>query len=202
MLFQINKYLPKNIRCWAYSAVPNDFNPRYYAVERTYWYIWYESNIENFYFEEVEKSKNLLIGRKNFLNFSKKDKDVNDTIREISSITIKRNKNTIIFIITGQSFLWQQCRRIVSHLVQIGNSEINIDETKRLLSDLENTKKPFPLPAENLILTDIKYSDINFISENAIIKKIMQQITSKINIKRNQISLLTQYLDLLTKCLQ
>ena len=199
MLFQINKYLPKNIRCWAYTPVSQEFNPRFLAIERTYMYIWHEPKIEVLDLNEIKKSAEILIGEHNFANFSKKDDPNQITIRKLNCITVEKNDSVLLFELKAQSFLWQQCRRIVSHLIQIGKYEVNLDETRKLLEIFSMSEKPYPLPPQNLILTDIKYSEVSFITETVIIKKVLLNLKSLLHNKRNETSLIEKYIRLFSK---
>lgn len=192
-LFQINSFLPKNIRCWAYSIVSDGFHPRFDAVDRQYTYIWYEPNINSLNYNEMLNSANKLIGEKNFINFAKKDDSNQKTIRTITSITIEKKEFVFVFNIIGKSFLWQQCRRIVSHLIQIGKGEVLIEETIRLLDNTPKIEKPYPFPSVNLILSNISYENIIFIQEKTIIKKIANHLDSFLLDKKRDVHFLEQF---------
>ncbi len=193
-LYRINTYLPKNIRCWAYSVVPNEFNPRFNALERQYQYIYSLRPNDNLEIELMNETKNLLIGSHNFINFAKKDsKDVNYN-RKITEITIQSNENQLVFTIKAQSFLWQQCRRITAHLIQIGKRQVDSTYTKKLLNNTGKIVKPTPLPPENLILTNIIYNDIIFEEDKAIKLKISQLIEEELYEIRKKRALLNSLL--------
>ena len=161
-LQRINIYLPKNIHCWAYAIVQSDFHPRYDAIKRKYVYI-YSINIdEDLDIELMREASTLLHGLHNFINFAKRDVAVTNYNREILKIGIEKETGEILISLEAKSFLWQQCRRITSHLIQVGKKQATIEDTKLLLTTFENTTKPSPLPAENLILTEILYHNINF----------------------------------------
>ena len=201
LLHRINSHLSKNIRCWAYAAVEVDFSPRFSATERTYLYIWREPEGKTLDLDFMKTAAQRLIGTHNFRNFSKSD-DQKNTIRRLNSIKItqEQQNSSYLFLIKGQSFLWQQCRRIVSHLTEIGRSDIDQVTTVKLLEDNTNLKRPGPLPPENLTLIDISYKpNISFLVEKGIIKKITQDLRTQINFTNIKLSFLDNYYKMLTK---
>ena len=93
-----------------------------------------------------------------------------------------QNKNSqVIFTIRAKSFLWQQCRRITAHLIQIGKKQVDLKYTEKLLQNSGKITKPTPLPPENLILTNILYNDIIFQEDKAIKLKLLQTIEEELN---------------------
>lgn len=179
-LHRINANLPQNIRCWAFALVSIDFHPRFYALERIYHYVYTINQLEKLDIKSMKESSKLLIGTHNFVNFAKKDTDDDNFTREIKEITLHTHENQIIFSIKAKSFLWQQCRRITAHLIQIGKKQVNISYTKQLLLNSGNVIKPTPLPPENLILTNILYENVIFQEDEAIKLKTIQNIEEEL----------------------
>lgn len=197
ILFRINKFLPLNIRCWSYAIVSEDFHPRFDALERSYYYVYTKDSSEVLNIILMQEASKLLIGKHNFVNFAKRDTPDDKYTRDLRELTIKESEDVIIFYLSAKSFLWQQCRRIVAHLIQIGKRELLINDTKKLLSMTENVVKPTPSPPENLILSDIKYANVHFIEEEPIKLKINQLILAEIYQGRKKENSLTFFLNLL-----
>lgn len=186
-LHRINAKLPQNIRCWAVALVSIDFHPRFNAVERSYHYIYTIKPGDMLALPLMNESIKLLIGTHNFVNFAKKDTEDDNFTRKINEITIQTHNNQIIFSIKAKSFLWQQCRRLTAHLVQIGKRQVNISYTEQLLLNSGTIIKPTPLPPENLILTNIIYENVVFQADEAIKLKIIQNIEEELyHIKRKE----------------
>ena len=122
----------------------------------------------------MEDSKKLLIGVHNFVNFAKKDSDLDKYEREVNEIKIKNLDDRIIFSIKAKSFLWQQCRRVFAHLIQIGKKQTDLKYTEKLLYNDGKIIKPTPLPPEFLVLTNISYKNIKFTEDGSIKLKILQ----------------------------
>ena len=198
-LFRINKFLPLNIRCWSYAIVTGDFHPRFDALERSYIYIYTKDRSDDLNIHLMNQASKILIGTHNFINFAKKDSKDDKYTRELREITIKESNDALIFFLSAKSFLWQQCRRIVAHLIQIGKRELSIDDTIKLLSTTDKAVKPTPISPENLILTDIKYENVHFIEEEAIKLKIHQIILSEIYEGKKKENSLSFFLNFLGK---
>lgn len=175
-LYRINTNLPKSIRCWAYSEVMPEFHPRFDAVERTYQYSWYEPGLSELNWNLAIKNSQKLIGFHDFQNFAKKDNPNPDTKRKITAITIKLIKDDLVLIeLRAPSFLWQQCRRISSHLLQLARNEVDVTSTLKLLAS-PVINKPQPLPPDFLTLTEVKYLNIHFNIDKYIIEKIVDDL--------------------------
>ncbi|MFX1250433.1 MAG: tRNA pseudouridine(38-40) synthase TruA [Promethearchaeota archaeon] len=157
----INSNLPKDIRVWALAKVPKSFHPSFDATQRKYVYFMVNTGLNVF---EMQKACKLLVGTHNFKNFAKKDKSRTvNTIRTLDDLYIENKEPNILKIVfKAQGFLWEQCRRIASHLFDIGLQQKNLDDTRALLSQ-NKLPIPSPLPAEALILEKIDYPKISFI---------------------------------------
>ena len=181
ILYRINAHLPKNVISWAYSEVNENFSPRFHAESRTYSYMYVCQDTSKFDLESMKIGALKLIGTHNFRNFCKNDPTVNEYKRKLTSIQITPlNENSIIYFkIIGQSFLWQQVRRTVSHLIELGNHTIKVDETELLLEN-KSKRRPMPLPAEGLILENITYPSITRNYEIPIIQKFQNNLSKEV----------------------
>ena len=123
----LNYNLPKDIRVFKCNRVKKNIDVRRDAIEREYTYriILGDriSPIEYNYFEHIKESldisslqnaTNVFIGKHNFLSFTGRLLPKNsNTIREIKSIKYNFSGRKMDIIISGNSFLYQQVRRIV-----------------------------------------------------------------------------------------
>ncbi|MFX1536361.1 MAG: tRNA pseudouridine(38-40) synthase TruA [Promethearchaeota archaeon] len=156
----INSHLPKDIRAWALAKVPKPFHPSFDATQRKYVYFMVNTGLN---VDEMQKACKLLVGTHNFKNFAKKDRTRTvNTIRALNDLQIENKDEYILKIVfKAQGFLWEQCRRIASHLLDIGLQKKDLDDTRALLSQNKRSI-PSPLPAEFLILEKIDYPKISF----------------------------------------
>ncbi|MFX1512645.1 MAG: hypothetical protein ACFFCQ_08670, partial [Promethearchaeota archaeon] len=131
----------------------------------TYIYFWHDQGYD---IDLMNISAEKLEGQHDFVNFSKKNPDVKSSIRSIDNIVIELQNNLLIFRFSALSWLWEQCRRMVTHLLEVGSKKSSPEDTDKLLAS-PCVKKPSPAPPEFLLLEKIDYADINFnIDKNAL----------------------------------
>ncbi|UCD00913.1 MAG: tRNA pseudouridine(38-40) synthase TruA [Promethearchaeota archaeon] len=163
ILMEINAALPKDIGIWAYTKVPFDFSSRYDALMRHYIYIvprslTYFQNISTLNFKIMQQACKKLEGQHDFANFSKKEKDKINTIRDMYSVKLSKQNNFLVFDFKSKSFLRQQIRRIVKKVLELGKGEIIYKDFLDLF-DSSKEHSYQPVDANGLILWDIKYDD-------------------------------------------
>ncbi len=160
-LNQINTYLPKSISVWAHTEVPDHFHPKSDCKLKSYSYFFYEP--QEIDIGLMKRSAELIEGTHNFRFFTRTDPKRNQEFnRTVKKIEIKRNGPIICFHFSANGFLWQQCRRIVNHLIEIGKNIIAPNVTISLLNCAEGIPRPAPAPPEGLILLRAQYDGIKF----------------------------------------
>jgi tRNA pseudouridine38-40 synthase len=125
------------------------------------------------------------IGKHNFRNFSKRnEKNPN---REIKNIEVEVKDNILIFTITGQSFLWNMVRKMVTSLLLVGYGELEVDTINKLLQPVELRQyiRLRPAPANGLILSDMEYKNIKF-KDSQYAKDKLIEVLKKEYIKHDQ----------------
>jgi tRNA pseudouridine38-40 synthase len=170
IISEINSYLPNEIKIFGCTEVEEKFNPRKKALSRTYSYFLVCD--DSFCIERGRKALNMLIGTHNFHNFAKIEKDKpKNTVKTIDEATMTEIGNNVIQIrITSRSFLWQQIRRMISHLVDVGTDLANFEVTEMLLLESNVSKKPPPAPPEFLVLEKIEYPNLRFFYDQKSVK--------------------------------
>ncbi|MFX0123738.1 MAG: hypothetical protein ACFFAE_08880 [Candidatus Hodarchaeota archaeon] len=186
ILSEINSYLPDSIRALSFTGVPFYFHPRRDAQLRTYSY--FLTVEENFNLSLARKTIEMFVGRHNFHNFAKKDptKEIN-TIKDINSANILIvDDYTYQIRLSSKSFLWQQIRRIIGHLIEVSTGQRDLEYTRQLLSLKPAKFKPAAAPPNNLILEDIQYQEIKFYysqkalqSFNSVLKEHLRAAKTK-----------------------
>ena len=170
ILMEINSILPKEIGIWAYSKVPSHFLSRYNVILRYYIYIVptplsilqekYNINIQL-----MEKACRMLEGRHDFVNFSKRDKEFQLTVRDMESVKLTINEDFLLFHFKSRAFLRQQVRRMVKKILELGKGKINHEEFLQLF---DNSKFISYQPADpnGLVLWDIIFDEkIKFVED-------------------------------------
>ncbi len=176
IISEINSYLPSSIRVISSTQVPEGFNPRKDALERTYSYFLVIT--DEFDVMQAKEVVNNLIGTHDFHNFAKLESQrPKNAIKTIKHASITEISHNIIQIqISSRSFLWQQIRRIISHLTQVATTELTVEYTKKLLVDKSENKKPSPAPPEPLLLEKITFKDIQFIADKKGVESFRKQL--------------------------
>jgi tRNA pseudouridine38-40 synthase len=184
IISEINSYLPDPIRALAISEVPYDFNPRRDPVLRTYSY--FLAGDLNFDYSSVRESLMMIKGTHNFHNFSKRDPPKKKlTTREIKVAEIFPLDNYTYHIrIASKSFLWQQVRRIIGHLIEVSNRDCGTQHTQYLLTSSHVKFKPSPAPPEFLVLENIKFENLQLQYDQKSLRKF--QNTLKDSLMRNR----------------
>tara|TARA_B110000438_G_scaffold281001_1_gene306750 strand:+ start:1357 stop:2100 length:744 start_codon:yes stop_codon:yes gene_type:complete len=121
--FEIRTNFSEDISFLKISFMPDNFNVRRDVEKRIYEY---EINnkllISKINLYQMIQSSYKFIGLHNFMSFAGKNaKD--KFIREIYDINIKKINSSIIFTISGKSFIHQQVRRIIFALIRVGLSK-------------------------------------------------------------------------------
>ena len=184
IISEINSSLTSGIKFFGCTEVEEGFNPRKNATHRTYGYFLIPH--DNFCIERGRKALNMLKGTHNFQNFAKTEKNKpKNTIKTIDeAIITKIDDNVIQIKITSQSFLWQQVRRIISHIVDVGTNFVDFSDTEMLLTESNVNKKPPPAPPEFLILEKIEYPNLRFQYDQKSVKFFKSYLNR--NIKKLQ----------------
>ena len=171
-LSQLNAFLPQDIVTWATASLePSSefFFPNKVATQKTYTYFAPVNN--NIDINEMRRALEMIKGHHDFSNFAKHDptRPHQSTLRtlELADVQIQRvGRNTVLmFTFTGDGFLWQMCRRIVSHVLEIGYHTTSLQRTQELLENKTNLAKPSPYDPRGLILRCVDFpNNVNFIN--------------------------------------
>lgn len=162
ILPEINSYLPESIKAIALTDVPSDFHPRRDAILRTYSY--FLTSMEKFDVTLARETLSLLKGKHDFRNFAKiESAKKKNTVKEIKTAEIfPINNETYQIRIASQSFLWQQVRRIIGHLIETSTGKYSSKQTIHLLESKLDIKKPPAASPLYLILENIQYEKLQF----------------------------------------
>jgi tRNA pseudouridine(38-40) synthase len=165
---QLSAHLPHDIVIWAEVPLDpscNNFHPSKSAVTKTYsYYAPLESNAIDL--DGVQESLNMLLGQHDFANFGKKDpsRPKSHTVRVLhdADVGILEDEwhGVLRFRFTSDGFLWQQCRRMVTHLLDVGYNRTDPGFTKVLLEANSAVEKPFPQNPHGLVLEHIECPSI------------------------------------------
>ena len=166
-LEEINDLFPKDIYVWAKAEVKENFHPRRDALLRTYRLYHYYSNED---LKLMTKAMKKLRGTHDFVKLCKKSDNLQDGSPKSTTLTLEIAKfslqnDLLEFEFSSRSFLWNQVRKMVSLILDIGSGKY----PPEILDEILNppTSKPKggikPVPPDGLVLYDIHYKNIKFI---------------------------------------
>ena len=166
----VNSNLPNDIRIKRIYKVDKDFHARFLAKKRTYKYFINANNestiFNNSYtwvlrdklsLSSMKLSLKYLEGIHDFSSFRSSGCQANSPFRNISSVSLEKNKNIIIFSITANAFLYHMVRNIVGTLVDIGIKKIKPHDLKIIIEKKNRKYCSKMAPAHALFLWNISY---------------------------------------------
>lgn len=139
------------------SAVEVDdaFNPRM-AWKRYYRYVAPSHNIDP---ELFRKATMLFEGHHDFKRFAKNETG-RSTVMSIDKVTVKEEEGLLVTDFCADFFLWNQIRRIMAAVIQVGKGMSSLEDVQAKLDGEEGTfgiAKP-----DGLTLLDVTYPDLHF----------------------------------------
>lgn len=159
----LNDHLPEDLVVWKACRVPEGTRSRT-AEKRLYIYRLemipgWPSDVE---YERFSSACNLFIGQHDFTNFCRLD-SVRSPIRNIDSCQPWQDSSGRIvgFTVVGDSFLWNQIRRMASSLHKFAKKDIELDEIALALEKPEETLDLGLAPADGLILWSLGHRDFS-----------------------------------------
>lgn len=168
LFVSLNKLLPLDIRVKKISKVKDNFSSRLCAKKKTYSYTInikeidpfrrnFEVFIKNIDFTKIKNSMDLFLGVHNFQNFTSKDEDDDNFIREIYEIKLIKKGNRYIFKLTGNGFMKYMVRKIVGTLIALGQNKIDRSYITDNLNSSNRDIVPFTAKPEGLCLEKVYY---------------------------------------------
>lgn len=164
----VNLALPQTVAVTNAEFVPDEFDARFSAIDKTYVYRAYVSpfrkpsldvNHAQLYREvdvsAMQQAASLLVGKHDFAAFQKTGSNLKGTVRTINSFTVEKNGEEIVFTVNGNAFLYNQVRIMVGLLVEVGKGRYSLDDVADMLG---GKKLQFrTMPARGLTLEKVNY---------------------------------------------
>lgn len=166
----LNANLPSDISVKSCKEMPFDFHARYDCKGKEYVYrIWNDKTRNPFldklcYFYKYNVDVDILsqeakafIGKYDFSAFCAAGSSVEDKVREIYSFDVKRADNEILFIVSGNGFLYNMVRIMVGTLLDISSGKIEKGSIRKIIESQDRANAGFTAPAEGLYLNSVYY---------------------------------------------
>ncbi len=165
----INANIGKDVRVLSVETVPDDFNARYSALEKTYVYrilngpvispfLWryVHQEARPLDLERMRKTAELFLGKHDWTAFSAAQSDVEDRVRTVTQVEI--SEHALIEIrVSAEGFLRYMVRAIAGTLMAAGRGELDRDA---IIAAIETGARPMAAvtaPACGLTLLSVRY---------------------------------------------
>lgn len=166
----MNQYLPEDIAVISIEEVPLRFHSRLNAKGKTYQYrvrnsktpdvfnrrYVYQIN-ETLDLAAMQRAADYLIGQHDFKAFTSTKKGKKPSIRTIDEIRIEQIKDEIIFVFTGNGFLYHMVRILTGTLLEIGQGIKKPEDMSAILESGSRENAGPLVPSLGLALMDVKY---------------------------------------------
>lgn len=167
----LNALLPADIRIVRVELCDPAFHARRSAVSKEYrYFIWnaelmppclrrYRTHVRyKLNIDLMEKASAQLTGRHDFASFTANSrKGIDGTVRNLTSLTVKKNGSGILISAVGEGFLYKMVRSLAGYLIRVGQGAVLPDETRHILHAKERTAKVPTARPEGLFLWRVDY---------------------------------------------
>jgi tRNA pseudouridine38-40 synthase len=166
----LNSLLPRDIVINKVEVSSNDFNARFSAIRKEYYYLintnkkidifdreyifQYNKKIDLKLIKEVSKK---FIGTKDFSSFS--TSEVEDKVRTIHSIRVTSKDGIVKVSIVGNGFLRSMVRMIVGSLLAINDKKITTDFIDSCFDKPSKGRSIYKVPGCGLYLNKVFYEN-------------------------------------------
>ncbi|BEP30054.1 tRNA pseudouridine(38-40) synthase TruA [Helicovermis profundi] len=169
-LKEINHYLPEDISITTISKEDERFHSRFNVSKKVYRYRIWTSSIgdpfnRKYYYQiedelDIDKMKSVaevFTGIHDFTTFTNAKSKKKSMEREVYKIDIINKKSYIDVVFTGNGFLYNMIRRMMTIIIDAGLNNINAKNARRMLEAKDRSLVKYMVPAKGLMLMEIKY---------------------------------------------
>lgn len=166
----LNTYLPKDIAVTDCREVDHDFHARYSVKSKEYVYRIYNSQIRNPFLKNyalhyrypidadyLNNEAQAFLGSHDFSGFCSAKSDVEDTVRNVYSFSVKRMGDEVLFAVEADGFLYNMVRIMVGTLLFVNEGKIKQGELAEVIESKDRKKAGKTAPAHGLYLNKVKY---------------------------------------------
>ena len=162
----VSRFLPNDLSLFYAKECDDSFHPRYDVKEKEYLYRIVNTRIyDPFYYGRVwflpryidddalakmnEAAKHF-IGKNDFSTFMAEGSDVEDTVRNITTLTVTRDGDFLDVKISADGFLYNMVRIIVGTLTEVAFGRISPDDIPDIIASRDRSRAGMTAPAEGL----------------------------------------------------
>ena len=168
--YAVNALLPEDVVVVSSGEVPAGWHPRKCVSVKTYEYRILNTEFpdpvrrRDTYFvsfpldlERMRQAAGYLKGEHDFKSFCSAHTTVQDTVRTIYELDIKKEGDFITIRVRGNGFLYNMVRIIAGTLAGVGRGYFEPRDVERMLEEKDRTKAGVTAPPQGLTLVGIEY---------------------------------------------
>lgn len=169
----VSRFLPEDLSLFYAEECDADFHPRYDVVEKEYLYriinsriydpfeygrAWFVSRpVTDEGLERMRAAAVHFIGKFDFSTFMSEGSDVEDTVRNVTALSIEREDSLIETRISADGFLYNMVRIIVGTLLEVAYGRFSPDDIPDIIASKDRSRAGMTAPADGLYLNSVKY---------------------------------------------
>ncbi len=179
MCFGLNERLPEDITILCSREVGLDFHPRKQNSKKTYEYRIYNAKLPHplyrlydyfFYVpldvEKMQQAADYLVGEHDFKSFCSVKTQVQDTVRTLYELNVRREGEEVIIRVCGNGFLYNMVRILAGTLIKVGVGSIEPEQMPEILRGRNRSLAGPTAPAHGLTLYSYEYVELPPIIES------------------------------------
>lgn len=169
----VARFLPEDLALFYAEECNQDFHPRYDVIEKEYLYriinrpiydpfeygrAWFLSRpITDLGLERMKQAAKYFVGSHDFAGFMAEGSDVEDTVRNVTALSVDRIGDLIEIKISADGFLYNMVRIIVGTLTEVAFGRISVDDIAKIIASRNRSMAGMTAPAEGLFLNKVSY---------------------------------------------
>lgn len=169
----VARYLPVDLSLFYAEECSLDFHPRYDVVEKEYLYriinrpiydpfeygrAWFVSRpISDEGIERMQNAADHFIGKYDFSAFMSEGSDVEDTVRNLTALSVHKEGDVIEIRVRADGFLYNMVRIIVGTLTEVAFGRIAVDAIPEIIAGKDRSRAGMTAPADGLYLNKVIY---------------------------------------------
>lgn len=159
---------------WAWTEVPEDFEPRHARARRYRYHL--RTALPP---EALHEALALFVGAHDFSSFARVEPGVNP-VRTVEGVDVARRGPFLVADVWGPNFIWNQVRRMVEAARRVAEGELPPAEVRAALRG--GPLRDFGLaPPEPLVLLDVRYDAPAWrVAEGDLRARVFQRLARRV----------------------
>ena len=108
--------------------------------------------------EKMKECLTYLIGKKDWSSFRDSECQAKSPIKTISSVSLNKEDDFIVFEISAKSFLHHMIRNIIGTLVDVGLNKTTVENFKKIIDSKNRSNAGITAPPQGLYFLKVDYS--------------------------------------------